>query len=157
MTNIKLKNINHEIITMNNDIIINFPIFYDCYICLHNEKENMLKMKCCSQPIHQFCLFETFLNNYKKCPMCRTDMNVKEYFDKNSLDKCIKEMSVIYKFKYIENILSLYNELNIYNVIFKYYKDIFLVLFFLTIYISVVILYTTIDINKDGYIDIYYH
>lgn len=124
----------------NSDNLIN------CYICLHNDG-NLLKMKCCLQPVHEYCLFETFINRYKTCPMCRKNINVKDYFTSNSFKKCVNEMSLYNRCKYVESISTLYGELNIQNIVLMYYKSIFFWVFMLIIYISVVLLYIIIFDN----------
>jgi hypothetical protein len=63
-----------------------------CCICLdecNSHKKIVEKIharfKCCHCPIHKKCLIILFLNNFNTCPLCRSTIDVKDYYNNKEI------------------------------------------------------------------------
>ena len=72
---------------------------------------NYVKLDCCnSSNIHKLCLFKIFLTFYKQpnsnvtCPLCRTSLDIKDYFDLEGVLLYFAKLDENTRSKYIRNI-----------------------------------------------------
>lgn len=118
---------------MSEYIEINILSHKECFICFEeiNEDEtlsidsditdisntsdklytNYVKLNCCnSSNIHKLCLFKIFLTFYKHqnsdimCPLCRTTLDIKDYFNLEEILLLFSKFDENTRSKYIRNI-----------------------------------------------------
>lgn len=52
----------------------------ECILDKYNEKNEYVKFKCCNGLIHKRCLLMMFLNYFEHCCLCRSEINVTDYY-----------------------------------------------------------------------------
>jgi hypothetical protein len=80
----------------------------ECFVCFETSESEYTTLKCCNRNnIHKKCLFNIFLNyltiqsSIVSCPLCRQEINIKDYF---TLDEAITFFSNndnMYKIKFL--------------------------------------------------------
>lgn len=100
LNNINLAN-REYIIDMNDTI--NDETVSICCICLDTFKNCEInfeiKLNCCKNPIHNHCLIELFVKNYQKCPLCRQNVDINNYFNERTFQEHINYFPNSYKSK----------------------------------------------------------
>ena len=74
--------------------IIDMSLIFDdnCCICLEltTKCKYNIQLKCCKNYLHNQCLILLLLNYKSTCPLCRMDIKITDYYDKNNFDEEIK-------------------------------------------------------------------
>ena len=105
-----------EIQSVDSDITGNSYNSYNSYNS-HNSHDNKkddanyIKLDCCNASnIHKLCLFKIFLVFYKHpqsdvtCPLCRTSLDITNYFNLEDVLLCFSKVDEVTRSKHIRNI-----------------------------------------------------
>ena len=91
----------------------------ECFICLELIYENefpycdkYIKMICCKKDIHKFCLLKSFLIK-SKCPLCRQEIDIIEYLNKDLILKIFNKFSQSFKIDHLTQIKTLIGNENV--------------------------------------------
>lgn len=75
----------------------------ECYICLNNIETDLINIvcKCTKNSIHGQCLFLLFANQISNCTICKTQINIKDYFNKDQIIILFNNLDMLERSKYI--------------------------------------------------------
>lgn len=83
---------------------IQLDMFNDCCICLINNTQCSIKLRCCKNELHKECLFLIFLSNPRginetiqsqisiNCPLCRTEILLINMFTLEEIVKMFRNL-----------------------------------------------------------------
>lgn len=78
----------------------------ECCICLENFEQDIYNLKCCSNRIHNKCVYEMFVHEPIKenkviftCPFCRTQKNFNSIVSLKDIKKYTNEFEILNKYK----------------------------------------------------------
>lgn len=78
----------------------------ECCICLEIFEQDIYNLKCCSNQIHNKCVYEMFLHEpikenkvIFKCPFCRTQENFNCILSVKDIKKYTNEFEILNKYK----------------------------------------------------------
>lgn len=102
-----------------------------CCICLdecNNKKifktKKYTRFKCCNRCIHKNCLLILILNDFKICPLCRSNIDIKDYF---------KDENILHYLNSDDIILYINNTYNVIYELRKNYMDYLFKLFIINV------------------------
>ncbi len=124
-----------------------------CCICLDCHSRSSLKLNCCQQFIHRQCFLLLMLNGHDKCPLCRKDIHVYNYFTETSLRLYYQELEKKLQDFYIANFQELLIPRRYVN---RIHKQTFLLSLFVIFYITIVWIHVNVYRNSDDVIIYYY-
>lgn len=91
------------------DIIIDINNRSECCICIESKsiEYHDTTTICCKQSIHVYCMFMTFVSGHEHCPLCRSDMKIKDYISDKEFKSFLNKMTRYDYSKYKKEIKKL--------------------------------------------------
>ena len=72
-----------------------------CIICIEETQD--IYIECCKTSYHKKCFYDLLLNNFRKCIICKKDINIKEKIDFEDLLKYYEKLDNVKKGKFFAN------------------------------------------------------
>lgn len=86
----------------------------ECILDKYNENLEYVNFKCCNGLIHKRCLLFLFLNYFEQCCLCRSEINVTDYYTIQDIKKLLHVNEIK---MYRKEIYILLYELSAYKIL----------------------------------------